>query len=98
MVKATAKPKKEEVKVDPVNKDDPDFYTEENKQDEKEEGFVSGGRMKCWNCANHGVKSRTDNNGVCEVCGFDVKLVYNGSIEADRAAQRAERARQAFGA
>lgn len=82
-------------KVPEVNKDDPDFFNEGNKEEVQPEGHVSGARMKCWNCANHGVKSKTDNNGVCSTCGFDAKLVYNGDIEADKAARRVELARQA---
>ena len=50
---------------------------------------VTGATMRCWNCANHGTKSRLNSKGICEVCGFDVNAVYNGNIEAARAAQRA---------
>lgn len=56
--------------------------------DDAPEEPVTGATMRCWNCANQGTKSRLGNDGVCKVCGFDVKLVYNGNIEAVKAAER----------
>lgn len=57
---------------------------------------VIGATMRCWNCKNHGVKPtpRLNNDGVCENCGFDVKTVYNGDLEAAKAKQRAAQALQ----
>lgn len=49
----------------------------------------------CWNCKNHGEDNRLDKNGVCDVCGFDKGTLYNGNIEADKAAQRVEAAQAA---
>lgn len=49
----------------------------------------------CWNCTNHGEKNRLSLDGTCEVCGFDKNTLYNGNLEADKAAQRAEAARAA---
>lgn len=49
----------------------------------------------CWNCKNQGEDNRLDKDGVCPVCGFDKDKLYNGNIEADKAAQRAEAARAA---
>lgn len=62
---------------------------------------VTGATMRCWNCKNQGTKTKTgrtprlNQDGVCDVCGFDVKSVYNGDIEADKAAQRVEAVRAA---
>lgn len=51
----------------------------------------------CWNCKNQ--DSETDNrlndDNVCDVCGFEKDTLYNGNLEADKAAQRAEAARAA---
>lgn len=54
---------------------------------------------RCWNCYAQDRKSRNrlDENGVCEVCGFQKGDLYNGTIEADKAAQRLEAARAAEG-
>lgn len=51
----------------------------------------------CWNCKNQDpqTKNRLDEDGVCDACGFEKDKLYNGNIEADKAAQRAEAARQA---
>lgn len=49
----------------------------------------------CWNCTSQGEKNYLDKNGVCEVCGFDKNLLYNGDLEADKRAQRVEAARAA---
>lgn len=51
----------------------------------------------CWNCQNHDpkTKNRLDDDGTCDVCGFEKDKLYNGNIEADKAAQRAELARAA---
>lgn len=52
---------------------------------------------RCWNCyaQDRKTKNRLDENGVCDACGFQKGLLYNGTIEADKAAQRAEAARVA---
>lgn len=52
-----------------------------------------GSTMRCWNCKNQGTTSRLNADGVCDTCGFNVNTVYNGDIEAARAAQRAEAAK-----
>lgn len=91
MAKTQVKPKNE--KPDTANEE----WVEPVKSvDDAPTGHVSGSSMRCWNCQNHGVKPtpRLNDKGVCENCGFDIKTVYNGNIEADRAAQRAEAARQ----
>lgn len=49
----------------------------------------------CWNCQNQGEDNRLNGDGKCAVCGFDKSTLYNGNIEADKAAQRAEAARAA---
>lgn len=49
---------------------------------------VTGATMRCWNCANQDTKTRLPANGICPVCGFNVNTVYNGNIEAARAAAR----------
>lgn len=49
---------------------------------------------KCWNCANHDKKSYLV-DGVCDTCGFDKNLIYNGNLEADKAAQKIEAVRAA---
>lgn len=51
----------------------------------------------CWNCKNHDskTKNRLNEDDVCDVCGFNKSTLYNGNIEADKAAQRAEAARAA---
>lgn len=56
---------------------------------------VVGATMRCWNCANQGVKSRLNQNGVCDECGFDVKTVDNYDLDAIRATQKAEAAAKA---
>lgn len=52
----------------------------------------------CWNCKNQDkrTKNRLNADEVCETCGFDKKTLYNGELEADKAAQKAEAARQAL--
>lgn len=52
---------------------------------------------RCWNCYAQDKKTRNrlNEDGVCDVCGFEKDLLYNGNIEADKAAQRAEEARAA---
>lgn len=49
----------------------------------------------CWNCKNQGEDNRLDEDGQCAVCGFDKSTLYNGNIEADKAAQRVEAAQAA---
>lgn len=49
---------------------------------------------KCWNCANQDKKSYLV-DGVCDVCGFDKNNLYNGNLEADKAAQKIEAAQAA---
>lgn len=49
---------------------------------------------KCWNCANHDKKNYLV-DGVCDTCGFDKNSLYNGNLEADKAAQRIEAAQAA---
>lgn len=49
----------------------------------------------CWNCKNHDKKNHLDIDGLCEVCGFDKNTLYNGTIEADKIAQRVEAAQAA---
>ena len=51
----------------------------------------------CWNCKAQDpkTKNRLDDNGVCEVCGFEKDKLYNGNIEADKTAQRIEAAKAA---
>lgn len=94
--KATAKSKPKPKNEDPDTTND--AWVEPVKSvDDAPTGHVSGSSMRCWNCKNHGVKPtpRLNDEGVCDNCGFDVKTVYNGQIEADRAAQKVEAARQA---
>jgi hypothetical protein len=49
----------------------------------------------CWNCKNQDPETTNtlDKNGNCAVCGFEKNLLYNGTIEADKAAQRVEAVR-----
>lgn len=52
---------------------------------------------RCWNCYAQDKKTRNflDEDGICAECGFEKDLLYNGNIEADKAAQRMELARAA---
>lgn len=54
-------------------------------------------REQCWNCKanDRRTQNRLDENGVCAECGFQKGLLYNGDIEADKAARRMEAARAA---
>lgn len=54
-------------------------------------------KERCWNCYAQDKKTRNfiDENGSCSVCGFEKSELYNGNIEADKAAQRVEAARAA---
>lgn len=51
----------------------------------------------CWNCQAQDpkTKNKLDENGVCETCGFEKDKLYNGTIEADKTAQRIEAAQAA---
>lgn len=51
----------------------------------------------CWNCQaqDSKTKNRLDEDGTCPVCGFEKDKLYNGTIEADKAAQRVEAAQAA---
>jgi hypothetical protein len=49
----------------------------------------------CWNCKANGKDNRLTVEGICDICGFNKSMLYNGNIEADKTAQRAEAARQA---
>lgn len=50
---------------------------------------------RCWNCYAQDKKTRNflDKDGNCPVCGFKKDDLYNGNIEADKAAQRVELAK-----
>ena len=50
----------------------------------------------CWNCAAQGEKNYLDAEGKCAVCGFEKNKLYNGDIEAEKAAKRQEAAQAAF--
>lgn len=54
-------------------------------------------KEQCWNCKanDRRTPNRLDENGVCAKCGFEKGQLYNGNIEADKAAQRMEAARAA---
>lgn len=54
-------------------------------------------KEQCWNCKanDRRTPNRLDKNGHCGVCGFNKGELYNGNIEADKAAQRIELARAA---
>lgn len=67
----------------------PKVETQEQDESKKKTGEA------CWNCKNQGQDNRLDKDGVCETCGFEKDKLYNGNIEADKAAQRVEAARAA---
>lgn len=54
-------------------------------------------KERCWNCyaQDRKTKNLLDENGECAACGFVKDLLYNGTIEADKAAQRVEMAQAA---
>jgi hypothetical protein len=55
---------------------------------------------QCWNCKNQNRRTgnRLDEAGNCAECGFSKNSdsMYNGNLEADKAAQRVELTRQAL--
>lgn len=46
-------------------------------------------RDLCWNCANHGTTTELGDDGACDVCGFEKEKLYNGTIEQQKAHERA---------
>lgn len=50
----------------------------------------------CWNCEAQGEKNYLDDKGKCAVCGFEKDKLFNGGIEAEKAAKRQEAAQAAF--
>ncbi len=80
MVKSEIPVKDEDVAVQPIES----IQSKPNKSDEL-----------CWNCKANGKDRHLTLDGICEECGFNKNLLYNGNIEADKTARRVEAARQA---
>lgn len=56
-----------------------------NEENRKSANKMPGSSSEpCWNCATD-----LDGDGVCDNCGFEMDKLYNGTIEARKAAERA---------
>ncbi len=56
--------------------------------------YDKDGNELCWNCVNHGEKNKLNVYGSCLKCGFEKNKLYNGNIEATKAAERLAAERQ----